>query len=304
VDDDYSNNTVSSGIAFWNIDNITIDNNEVELACNNGEQECITIAVTSNFWVMNNDIHDNGPGTRGGEGIDLKDGANNGVVYKNTVHDMNNRLGIYIEAWDKETYNIDVHQNLVYNVNGADGFTASSERGGNLHNVKVYNNIVYNCSNYGMSISRNTGNNSPINDITFINNTIYKNGIYNGTAGQWGGAIYVEADINLSNIIIRNNLCYDNENFQVAFESGVDAAQITVDSNLIYPYNGADGEVRGTNYVEADPKFTDAANQDFTLQATSPAKDAGSATGAPTNDYTGTVRPQGAGIDIGAYEYK
>ncbi len=42
---------------------------------------------------------------------------------------------------------------------------------------------------------------------------------------------------------------------------------------------------------------------DYRVSATSPAVDAGSSLNAPSHDFYGTVRPQGAGIDIGAYEF-
>jgi hypothetical protein len=38
------------------------------------------------------------------------------------------------------------------------------------------------------------------------------------------------------------------------------------------------------------------------IKGTSPALNAGTATGAPSADQRGVVRPQGAGIDIGAVE--
>jgi len=47
--------------------------------------------------------------------------------------------------------------------------------------------------------------------------------------------------------------------------------------------------------------FTDFADFDFTLKATSPAKDAGTSADAPSTDFTGTVRS--APYDLGAYEY-
>lgn len=74
VENNYIFNTVSSGIGVWNSDTVIIDNNEIERACNDGEQECITVALTDTFEVKNNHVHHGGPGSRGGEGIDVKHG--------------------------------------------------------------------------------------------------------------------------------------------------------------------------------------------------------------------------------------
>jgi len=46
-----------------------------------------------------------------------------------------------------------------------------------------------------------------------------------------------------------------------------------------------------------------AAAHDFHLQATSPAIDAGAALSAVPTDASGISRSQGAGYDIGAYEF-
>ncbi|MCD4697098.1 MAG: hypothetical protein K8S16_12750, partial [Bacteroidales bacterium] len=81
IEKSYTYNTVSSGIGAWSCSNIIIDSNEVELACNDGLQECITVAGTDTFEVSNNHVYNGGPGTNGGEGIDIKDGSSNGKVY-------------------------------------------------------------------------------------------------------------------------------------------------------------------------------------------------------------------------------
>jgi len=119
-------NTTSSGIGVWESSHVIVSNNEVELACNDGEQECITIATTDNFEVKYNHVHHGGAGTLGGEGIDAKDGSSNGKIFGNVVHDLN-RLGIYVDAWDKHTYNIEVFGNIVYNCSS--GIAVACERG-------------------------------------------------------------------------------------------------------------------------------------------------------------------------------
>jgi hypothetical protein len=42
----------------------------------------------------------------------------------------------------------------------------------------------------------------------------------------------------------------------------------------------------------------------YRLKAKSPAIDAGTTTGAPRTDFDGVRRPQGRGIDIGAFEWR
>ncbi len=57
------------------------------------------------------------------------------------------------------------------------------------------------------------------------------------------------------------------------------------------------------NEVSGDPLFTDAANDDYTLQSNSAAVDAGSSSYAPATDINGISRPQSSADDLGYYEY-
>ncbi len=294
IQKNYIYNTTSSGIGVWNSKDIIIDGNEIELACNDGEQECITVAGTENFEVKNNHVHDGGPGTNGGEGIDVKDGSSNGKVYNNCVHHLN-RLGIYVDAWDKHTYNIEVFQNRVYNCDG-DGFALASEAGGLLENIKIYNNIAYDNQYCGIAITANgDAFQHPMKNIKVINNTLYQNGTNN-----WGGGIYVE-NPDVENIIIRNNICSKNLSFQMAVESSLE--DMSVDHNLIDGYRDYEDEIRGKDYVEGDPMFADPFLRDFHLKKGSPAIDKGSSQDAPSDDFEGNPRPQGKGYDIGAFEF-
>jgi hypothetical protein len=291
-------NTISSGIGIWNCVNVAVDSNVVELACNDGDNECITVAVTDTFVVRNNTVHNGGPGTMGGEGIDAKDGSSNGKIYRNRVYGLPARLGIYVDAWDKHTFDIDVYQNVVYDC-GADGFALASEAGGLLENVRMYNNIAYRNMFRGLTIGSwgEPGvTEHPMEDIKIINNTFYRNG-----QGAWGGGIHIE-NPDAKNVVVRNNIVSQNLSFQIALE-GVPLDSVTVDHNLVDGFRGYVGEIFGGDSVVGDPLFADTSAASFRLLSGSPAIDSGSSIDAPPEDFDGTPRPQGAGYDIGAFEY-
>jgi len=283
-------NTTSSAIGIWECNEVIISNNEVELACNDGEQECITVATTSNFEVKNNHVHHGGAGTLGGEGIDVKDGSSNGRVYGNIVHDLN-RLGIYVDAWDKHTYNIEVFQNVVYNCTS--GFAVASERGGFLENVRIYNNIAYHNEWAGMEIGGwDAGYKHPMRNITIINNNFCKN----ENEEEWGVGIYHENPY-AEDLIIRNNICSGNSGSQIEIDGNL--KNFVMDHNLIYGYT----EYYGENYVEGNPLFMNIGAGDFHVMEDSPAIDNASSLHAPENDFDGNFRPRGKGCDIGAFEF-
>ena len=296
IENNSTYNTVSSGIGVWNCSDVTIDGNEVELACNDGDQECISVAGTDSFEILNNHVHHGGPGTEGGEGIDAKDGSSNGTIHHNHVHHLTNRLGIYVEAWDKFTHHIEVYQNIVHDNSNAEGIVLGSEMGGLLQNVQVYNNIVYNNALSGLHLS-GAGDSAthPLKDITIINNTFVGNG---GPA--WGGGIELESR-DMENVIIRNNICSQNVNYQIFDDS--QCTTLSIDHNLIDSFRDEmNEEVRGTDFIEGNPLFVSLSGFDFHLNSGSPAIDSGSSTGAPSFDYDGAARPNGAGVDMGAFE--
>ncbi len=303
IQGNYTNNTGSSGIGVWNSSSIVIDGNEVESSCSNGWQENITVAGTASFEVKNNLVHNELPEYQK-EGICIKDGSSDGKVYGNHVHHTK-KVGIYLDAWDKHTHDIDVFQNRVHDT-ANDGITVASEMGGLLENIRIYNNLSLNNSFLGISVSRNGPASTevqPLHKIEIINNTVYNNGL-----SGWGGGISV-GNPDAEDIVIRNNICSQNLSFQIVVGKDDQTGQrVTVDHNLIDGFRGYTEELASETYgddpVEGDPRFVDASGGDFHLQGSSPAIDMGSSTDAPSTDYESNIRPQGSGYDIGAYEHE
>ncbi len=292
-------NTFSSGIRALKSHDIVIDGNSIELACNDGQNECLSIENTYNFEVKNNTVVNGGPGNHGAEGIDANEGSHDGKIYKNHVHHLS-RLGIYVDAWKSHTYNIEVFQNVVHDC-AHGGFALSSEYGGLLENISVYNNIAYNNQYFGFIISAwdaAISDTHPMKKIRMINNTAYNN----SWEGQdWTGG-FIMQNKEAEDVIIRNNISAGHI-YQIIAESGVNLSELTVDHNLIQGNRGFPDEIL-KNCFEGDPGFADPANHDFHLRSNSDAIDKGSSELAPDVDFDGNKRPSGAGFDIGAYEYK
>ena len=67
-------------------------------------------------------------------------------------------------------------------------------------------------------------------------------------------------------------------------------------------YSCLDSPEAGTGNITGDPLFADEQRDDFSLAAGSPCINAGTAINSPDTDILGISRPQGAGVDMGAYE--
>lgn len=297
--------------------NILIDDNEVEDTNRGGPNEMITVAGVDGFEVRNNRVHNRTVEGSGGEGIDVKQGSKNGSVHHNEVWDLNtNRPGIYIDAWDQLTENIDVHSNHVHDID-THGLYIGSEQGGLLRNIRIYNNIVHDNYRAGLYFPDESGypGQEPLENILVVNNTFARNGV----SVQWYGAVHV-ANPNITGLTIRNNIAWMNGRYQIA-EIPVGVTGAVVSDNLLWGDIGTADSSRISSGADrkADPLFVNGATADFRLQVASPAIDSGASEALPNDrfdqdgdsdtdelipfDYAGKPRNAGGGPDQGGYEY-
>ncbi len=166
--------------------------------------------------------------------------------------------------------------------------------------LRIHHNIVTDNLNNGISITPNGEvAQPPMRNLSVINNTFYNNGD-GSVAEPWGGGIMVD-NPNINTLVIRNNIFSQNLLFQILIE--VSVSGLSVDHNLINGFRGHVDEIRGSSFVEGNPFFLNAANDDFHLGSNSPGIDSGSPLSAPNDDFDSVKRPQGTGYDIGAFEY-
>jgi hypothetical protein len=89
-------------------------------------------------------------------------------------------------------------------------------------------------------------------------------------------------------------------------KDGTPSSGCLIRNNIAATISTSGDTVADHNYLlqDGDTLFQDPVTDDYHLRADADAViDAGSADQAPTTDKDGTARPQGAGIDLGCYEY-
>lgn len=133
--------------------------------------------------------------------------------------------------------------------------------------------------------------------VDIINNTVYNNS--RSPALSYAG-LYASY-CNETNVL--NNI--------VSLRAGEPSNNATNNTAVVYDYNiyfnGLPPVAMGPHDLVADPLLARPSDSgsagDFTVLRGSPAIDSGTATLAPTVDYTGSRRPRGTGVDRGAFEF-
>ena len=211
-----------------------------------------------------------------------------------SVHSNQGCYGFYVNGHHLLFDGLEVYDN------GGNGLTLYHSGGTDVTDNIVRNSIFY---NNGFNDARGLAGNGLILTSgarnTAYNNIVYGNrgsgisvnyycdncGVYNNTAyNNVGFGIEVGGS---TGVIVRNNISYQNGSGAVSNQLVDWQGNVTQDHNLL----------------AIPPLFTNAGAADFTLQAGSPAIDAGMALSAVTTDLRGLSRLQKAAYDIGAYMY-
>lgn len=160
------------------------------------------------------------------------------------------------------------------------GFMGEAAYYGNISDLVFSNNIFAHGGAWGMSVHQ-------IKNVTVLHN-IFADIEYHGIGFRDGATG-----------VVRNNIFYDaGSNYWAA-----DGGSVEGSNNILY---SAEGYIDPSDYpddlVNVNPIFADSAADNYHILAGSPAIDAGTNMGV-ISDLEGISRPQGAGYDIGPYEF-
>ena len=192
--------------------------------------------------------------------------------------------------------------------------------GGGMYNTRYTIVSMDSCSILNNVASSRGGGIYSDGSSQFVVNTVFQS----NSAATQGGAVYGTAS---SGPVMTN--CTFTENSSASgggfFNNASFASSATLKNCILWGDSGGEivdyfmskpvktsvvtysciqgGFSGGTNIINADPLFVDPTAGNLHLQASSPCIDVGTASGAPSVDKAGHARPQGAGYDLGAYEF-
>ncbi len=163
------------------------------------------------------------------------------------------------------------------------------------------------CTFRGNIAKRNGGGlcNGFAMNCVFIDNTAHKNGggmcwsgavnstFFGNIAQGNGGGVYDRHSVFLTNCIVWGNSA--EKEGQAIHPVHAEAPRVT--------YSCIEGGYTGEGNIDTPPLFVNPDEGDVSLQADSPCIDTGTSKDAPTTDIQGASRPQGNGVDMGAYEW-
>lgn len=297
--DCYITDSHTCGIKVEQCDHLLIDNCEVYNVNYAGANECVSIMPATNFEVKNCHFHH---GASGRIMFVIKDGCAHGSIHDNEIDHAITYEGLYVDGQGYAQDDINIYRNKIHHCDGY-GVAINNEMStGAQTNINIYNNLIYQNEAPGFFIYSTTAFHTTFH---FVNNTLYDN--YHG-AGWAEMQISKSIPSEMTGSSIKNNIMVSISDGSYGFwypDWGSDlGVYVDISYNCIYNAGGSwhAGAITGNNAITSDPLLVNPPT-DLSISSGSPARDAGTATGAPSTDYLGVSRPQGVGYDIGAYEY-
>ncbi|HBO16737.1 MAG: hypothetical protein UR69_C0001G0298 [Candidatus Moranbacteria bacterium GW2011_GWE2_35_2-] len=176
--------------------------------------------------------------------------------------------------------------------------------------VDVYDNILINTGlyspvqMYNQAISLYGTDNTAT--VRYYNNTIYGYGEAENTENS-GLKVHHQVGSEYSfggTYEWKNNIVVDTKGYPFILESSCQTP-LSINNNLWFSVSNTSLTLPSWDSiaVNQNPLFTSPFTNDFTLQSTSPAINAGTTLASIPNDFLGVSRPQGISYDIGAFEY-
>jgi hypothetical protein len=272
-------------------------------AANGVSEGCIEPASTTNIKVIGNEVTALGNGGKLFHAIYFGADGHDYEAAWNYIHDLNQPAGstggcrgIQFNNATTDTYNVSVHDNLIGPNIPCDGinlYTVDPSKGF----VLAYNNVVFGAGS-GPDLG---GQNATCINIATNNSTSGSVQVYNITFYNCG-ALHNSDSAMLSPYIATHfyNNIVQASGSESYFTSGSGSSHLTGSNNIWF--GAGNGPATTTGNVNVNPLLVNL-GIDFHLQSSSPAIDAGIVSSGLTMDFVGVPRPQGAGYDIGAFEF-
>jgi hypothetical protein len=261
-------------------DNIIIQNCTIEYAANDGigvDETCDSILVTKNTIQYNGQGRDVSAPSAAGDGVSFHNSCT-GTVIQNIIR-HNDKAGIdhVGSTVTTNSYNWLEHNDINIYI------------GGTADDTHTFNgNIIITEADDTHGFQSGNSNTATIN---FYNNSSYGDGVGTGFLTGTGA--------NTANV--KNNII-------MGYAKGIDQDGNTMTNDYNCIYNNTtqfEGASKGANSIEADPQFTNAAGDDFTLTSQSPCIDRGTDPGAAYHeDYDGWDMMNDGRPDMGALQFK
>ncbi|KKQ31192.1 MAG: hypothetical protein US47_C0001G0426 [Candidatus Moranbacteria bacterium GW2011_GWE1_37_24] len=226
---------------------------------------------------------------------------------------------IYISGFNGQYSNIHIgHNDFAHNSGNLQVYAHNSSD--IIDDIYIYDNWFHDGGTTGMVLNGGDGlteysfiTTAYVYNNIFSNNLSYAAKLTDGSTGSHGGTFYFynntcynnsDAEIfspNPAALYVVNNIFQTSALVYFSYSPGDDSGNFG-SHNLFY---GSVGAIPSwsTNNIIINPLFTSPSTNDFTLQSTSPAINAGTTLASVPNDFLGVSRPQGISYDIGAFEY-